>query len=75
MPSMSQGGRHGKAQALPLPRMARNQRRDSRCFQKMVAKKKNIKEGVGLAKKVLLRIFQMKVNGTGRPFQHEEVGV
>ena len=63
MPSISQGGRHRKAQALPQLRMARKTR-DSRCFQKVGAKSENIKEG-GSGEEVLLRILSVKANGTG----------
>ena len=42
MPRLSQGGRHRKAQALPLSRMARSQTGDSRCFQKVGGKSEHL---------------------------------
>ena len=63
MPSLSQGERHRKTQALSQLRMVRKTR-DSRCFQKVGAKSENIQEG-GSGKEVLLRILSVKVNGTG----------
>ena len=50
MSSLSQGGRHRKAQALPLPRMVRGQTGDARGFQKVGAKSENLK-GVEMAKR------------------------
>ena len=49
-PSLLQGGRHRKAQALPLPRMVRNQKGDPRGFQKVGSKSENFKKGVEVAK-------------------------
>ena len=44
-------GRKRKAQAIPLPRMVRSQTRDSRSFQEVGAKSKNVKEGVEVTKR------------------------
>ena len=51
MSCLPDGGRHREAQALPLPRMARSQTGDSRSFQEVGAKSKNLKEGVEVAKR------------------------
>ena len=51
LPNLSQGGRHRKAQALPLPRMVRSQTGDPRGFQKVGAKSENLKKGVEVAKR------------------------
>ena len=74
MLSLSQGGRHRKAQALPLPRMKRSQTRDSRSFQEAGAKSKNLKEGVEVAKWYCWTSSQWKSMEQG-PFQYEGVGV
>ena len=65
MSSLPEGGRHRKAQAPPLSRMARGQTRDSKGFQKAGAKSKNLKEGVEVAKRVLSHILLVRANGTG----------
>ena len=44
-------GRNRKAQAIPLPRKVRSQTRDSRSFQEVGAKSKNLKEGVEVVKR------------------------
>ena len=51
MSSMPIGGRHRKAQAVPLSRMARNQATDSRGLQKVGAKGENVEERVEVAKR------------------------
>ena len=52
MSSLPEGGRHRKAQALPLPRMVRSQTRDSRGFlEDGEQKSKNLK-GSGSGKEV-----------------------
>ena len=51
MSSLPEGGRHREAQALPLSRMVRSQTGDSRGFQKVGTKSKNLKEGVEMAKR------------------------
>ena len=51
MPSLSQGVRHRKAQALPLPRMVRSQTVNPRSFQKVGAKRETLKEVVEVAKR------------------------
>ena len=50
-PSLLHGGRHRKAQALPLPRMVRQQKGDPRGIQKVGAKSENFKERVEVAKR------------------------
>ena len=65
MSSLPEGRRHRKAQAAPLPRMVRSQTRDSRSFQEVRAQSKNLKEGVEVAKEVLLNIVSVEINGTG----------
>ena len=47
--ALSQGGRYREAQALPLPRMVRNQKGDPRGFQKVGAKSQNFKERAEVA--------------------------
>ena len=54
-----------QCQAIPLPRMVRSQMGDSTSFQKVGAKSKNLKEGVEVAKEVLLNILSVEVSGTG----------
>ena len=49
MSSLPDNGRHREAQALPLPRMARNQAGTSGCLQKVGAKGKNVGERVEVA--------------------------
>ena len=44
MPSVSQGGRHRKAQAFPLPSMVRGKTGNPRGFQKLGAESENFKE-------------------------------
>ena len=51
MSSPPNGGRHRKAQALPLSRMARNQAGDSGGIQKVGAKGENVEERVEVAKR------------------------
>ena len=51
MSSLQKRGKNRKAQAIPLPRMVRSQTRDSRSFQEVGAKSKNLKEGVEVAKR------------------------
>ena len=51
MSSLSQGESHRKAQAIPLPRMVRSQTRDTRSFQEVGARSKNLKGGVEVAKR------------------------
>ena len=51
MSSLQERGRHRKAQAIPLPRMARSQTRDSRSFQEVGANSENFKETVEVAKR------------------------
>ena len=43
--------KYRKVQALPLPRMARDQKGDPRGFQKIGAKSENVKERVEVAKR------------------------
>ena len=74
MPSLSQGGRHRNAQALPLPRMVRSQTESSRCFQKVGANSENRKEGVEMAKRHCNAPIQGKQMEQGS-FQHDKVGV
>ena len=49
--SLPHGGRHRKAQALPLSRMARNQVEDSGGLQKVGAQSENVGERVEVAKR------------------------
>ena len=63
--SLPQGGRHRKAQALPLFKMARNQTADSGGLQKVGAKSENVKKRRLSGKGVLSRMHSVKVNGTG----------
>ena len=51
MSSLPEGGRHRKAQALPLRRMVRSKTGDSIGLQKVGATSKNLKEGVEVAKR------------------------
>ena len=51
MSSLPDRGRHREAQALPLPRMVPSQTGDSRGFQEVEAKSKNLREGVEVAKR------------------------
>ena len=51
MSSLSKGGRHSKAQALPLPRMVRDQKGDPRSLQKVETKSQKFKGRVEVAKK------------------------
>ena len=51
MSSMPIGGRHRKAQAVPLSRMARNQAGNSGCRQKVGAKGENVEERVEVAER------------------------
>ena len=51
MSSLPNGGRHRKAQALPLSRTARNQGRDSRGLQKVGVRGENLTERVEVAKR------------------------
>ena len=74
VPSLSQGGRHRKEQALLLPRMARNPTGDSRGLLKVGAKKQEPQRRSGSGKEVSLSISSMKANRTG-PLQYGRVGV
>ena len=75
MSSLSQRGRYKKAQAPPLPGMARDQKGDLRGLQKVGAKSENFEEGVEVAKEVLSRIHSVKANGNRVSNQSEKVGV
>ena len=50
MSSLPDGGRHQKAQAVPLPGMARSEARYSGRLQEVGAKAENVKERMEMAK-------------------------
>ena len=54
MPSLPPKGRQRTAQTPPLPRMVRSTTGDSRSLQKVGAKSENLKEGVEVAKGVIM---------------------
>ena len=74
MSSLSQSGRHRKAQALPLHRMARNQKGDPRGLQKVGANSANFKEKVEVPKRYCHASSQRKQMEQGS-FQYDKVGV
>ena len=53
--SLSEGGRHRKAQALPLSRMARSEARYSGSLQEMCTKGENIKERTEMTERYSVR--------------------
>ena len=71
--SLQKRGRDRKAQAFSLPRMVRIQTRDSRSFQEVGAKSKNLKEGMEVAKRYCYASSQWKPMEQGS-FQHEKMG-
>ena len=75
MSSLPDGGRHGEAQALPLPRLVRSQTGDSRGLQKVGAKKHELQRRSESGKEVLLCILSVKSHSLeqGR-LQYEKVG-
>ena len=70
MSSLQERGRNRKA----LPRMVRSQTSDSRSFQEVGAKSKNLKGVVEMAKRQCRASSQWKSMELG-PFQHEKMGV
>ena len=72
--SLSDGGRHRKAQALPLSGMARSEARHSGSLQEMGAKCENIKDRMEMAKRYSRTPTQWKPVEQ-RKFQNEDVGV
>ena len=67
------GGRHKKAQALPVPRMARGQTGDPRGFQKSGSKDEHVEERVEVAKRYRRAPIPAEADGTG-PLQHDRGG-
>ena len=74
MSSLSQRGRHRKAQALPLPRMVRGQTGDPRGFQKVEAESENFKEKVEVAKEYCCYASSQGQRMEQGPLQHEKSG-
>ena len=72
--SLSEGGRHRKAQVLPLSGMARSEARHPRGLQKVGATGENIKERMEMAKRYSRTPTQRKPVEQ-RKFQNEDVGV
>ena len=74
MSSLPDRGRHREAQALPLPREVQSQTGDSRGFQEVGSKSKNIEEGVEVAMRYCCASSRRKPMEQ-RSFQFETVGV
>ena len=65
MSSLPQGGRHRKAQALPLPRMVRSKTGVPRGFQEVGPKSKNLKEKEWKRQRSIVTHPSLRASGTG----------